>query len=283
MIYITLPLLYYNSQFNNKLYNFKYKYHIKDLFNIDLKITSFYGSIPFAIWNGGSNLNIKDQEFLKYYDIVDFFETKISAPARLDCSNLLLTNFDIDNQYQNIILKLGENKGFFLEISDFDLYHYINDNYTNFEFIFSKNAHYKHPFDSDILNTICEQDAFHLIELPQELMNDIDFLNSLKYKNKIEILIGNKCPNNCLNIKNCSIFEQENILLYSEKTIYYDCKFLNSYQDMDLLQQILFYKNLGFTHFKIDTPPLNKNTEFKQYVISNLIKDKYQLYYENNI
>ena len=114
-------------------------------------------------------------------------------------------------------------------------------------------------------------------------MNDIDFLNSLKYKNKIEILIGNKCPNNCSNIKNCSIFEQENILSYSEKTIYYDCKFLNSYQDMDLLQQILFYKNLGFTHFKIDTPPLNKNTEFKQYVISNLIKDKYQLYYENNI
>ena len=56
MTFLSLPLLYYNLDFNNTLNIYGNIY--KDFFKIPIKITSVYGSFPFAIFNGNINLNI---------------------------------------------------------------------------------------------------------------------------------------------------------------------------------------------------------------------------------
>jgi len=87
-------------------------------------------------------------------------------PFRLDCSNILIEDFDLKNIYQNIILNYAHNAGNFLEISDFRMLNYLQKEYPNFEFIFSKNSNLINPLTPEIINTILEQDIFYLIEIP---------------------------------------------------------------------------------------------------------------------
>ena len=280
MIYISLPLIQYNFELNNQLQKFLYthKHNKNEYFKIkDLELTSFYGSFPFSTWNGGSNLNVKNEIFLLNDDIYQIFK-KVYNPIRLDCSNLMITDIDLQDGYQNLILEYGHNSGNFIEVADFGVLDYIKNNYPNYDFIFSKNAHFVHPFTPDIINTIIEQDIFSLIELPNCFKQNLDFLNQLDHKDKIEITIGNKCPINCQIESYCCSTEQEYQYNYSEKTQFSTCEKLNNYLNANqLTDEIEYFKELGFSHFKIDTPPISKVQQFQQYLVLNLIKEKYQL------
>ena len=280
MTYISLPLIQYNFELNNQLQKFSYSYknNKEEYFKIkDLELTSFYGSFPFAIWNGGSNLNIKNETFLLNDDIYQIFKNTYN-PIRLDCSNLLITDVDLQNGYQNLILEYGHNSGNFIEVADFGVLEYIQKTYPNYDFIFSKNAHFAHPFTADIINTLIESEVFCLIELPNELRYDLEFLDKLKYKNYIEITIGNKCKMKCSNESYCCLTEQEYQYNFSEKTQFSTCDQLNNYSNANqILTEVNYFKNLGFTHFKIDTPPINKLQQFQQFLVLNLIQEKYQL------
>lgn len=284
MIYLSLPLMYHNVKINQHLFSVFYynnrdkensKENKTNYFKIpQLILTSFHGCFPFSIWNGGSNLNIKNEKFLLNKDIYNFF-VNIKAPIRLDCSNILIQDIDLNNGYQNLILEYGNNGSNFIEISNFGLMEYIKEKYNNYDFILSKNAHYINPFTSDIINTILEQNLFYLIELPNELKNNIELLNNIQQKDKIEITIGNKCPLNCPNLGICAQQEQEYQINYSQKTVYDTCEKMNQYTDPNqLINEINYYKKLGFNHFKIDTPPISKNIQFQYYLILNLIQNQ---------
>lgn len=278
MIHFTLPLVYYNQQLNNKLRQLSHPLNqTENYFKIkNIVIDSFYGSIPFFIYNGGVNSNIVKEKFLLDKDLFAFFNES-TAPIRLDCSNNNLNINDL-NYYFNLILQYGNTGSNFIEISDLELLSYIKDNGFHYEYIFSKNAYLKHPYDIDIINSILNQNLFHLIELPQLFNNDLEFLNNLIDKNHIEITIGNKCQNNCKNFYSCIAQEQQYQINYSNKSNYYNCDLINNYTSPDeLTKELNHFIELGFTHFKIDTPPLNQILQFQQYLIKNLINDKYQL------
>lgn len=279
MLFISLPLMYYNFNFNIKLSHYARK---KDYLKLPLRINSSFGSFPFSIFNGGSNLNIQNDSFLLNGDIDNFLNSKNNMlPFRFDCSNILLLDDDLKNIYQNIILEYGNNAGNFIEISDFRMLHYLQEKFSNYEFIFSKNSNLINPLTPEIINTILDQDIFYLLELPNNFKKDLEFLDRIKKKDKVEIIIGNKCS--CVNSLNCELQEQEYILNFSNNTNFYNCQKLNKYtNNHELIDEINFYKKLGFNHFKIDTPPFFQNEQFKHYLVCNLIKEEYQLEFFNN-
>ena len=278
MTFISLPLMYHNLDFNIKL-----AYYLKqnNFSKLPIQVNSFFGSFPFSIFNGGLNLNIQNDTFLLNEDIDKILNNKNDiTPFRFDCSNILLSDNDLQNIYQNIILEYGHNSGNFIEVSDFRMLNYLQEKFPNYEFIFSKNSNLINPLTPEIINTILEQNIFYLLELPNNFKKNLEFLNKIIKKDKIEITIGNKCT--CLNSLNCELKEQEYIVDFSNNTNFYNCKKLNNYTNNNqLLEEINFYKNLGFNHFKIDTPPLVQNQQFKYFLIHNLIKEEYQLQFLN--
>lgn len=285
MIFLSLPYFYENLEFNNilKQETILCRQRQNNFFKIPIEIINSYGSLPFSFWNGDLNNNYNSNKLLLYNDINNII-SKSYIPIRLDCSNIYLEDKDFQDTHQNIILSLMDNSNNYIELSNINLYNYINQQFNSYNFIFSKKADLIHPLTIDIINTILEQNLFYLINLPDRFKNDINFLKSITNKNKIEITIGNRCSyKKCNQLNYCAKQEQLNQIMYSGLTNY-NCNLTNCYNNNDeLIQEINFFYNLGFNHFKIEAPTLDKNLSFKIYLINNLINSKYQLQLINKI
>jgi hypothetical protein len=94
MIYLSLPLLHNNFNFNNAFQNFILKFPDKLAF--PFQIESVYGAFPYSLWNGGINSNFgKD---LLYRELNRYID-KENAVIRLDCSNIYLINTDLFDRH----------------------------------------------------------------------------------------------------------------------------------------------------------------------------------------
>lgn len=281
MIFLSLPLLYDNLELNNFLKKFIYAHQNKEIFNIPLVIESAYGSFPYSSWNGDVNNNWG--KVLPTYNNFQSFFNKVDMPVRIDCSNIFLTKEDLYDVHQNIILQLGDSCGNILEISDLGVFNYLKENYKNYFFIVSKNIDLIHPVDADIINVFTEQEDFYLFNLPNKFNKDQEFLKTLNNKFKIEINIGCKCQcNNSQQEQQCNEQEMHNQLEFSGCSIYQDCVYTNPYMSLNILDDIKYFTELGFSHFKIETPPISKIPLFNNYLIKNLIKPEYQLEFKND-
>ena len=261
MIYLCLPILQDNLFFENKIVS----HNLEDSFKIEnLKINSFYGAFPFFTLNGEVNLNNRNNNFLLESDIYNFFNS-IKVPFRLSCNNLYINNLDLQNGYFNLILSYGHDKGNFIEINNLEVLDFIKTNYPNYHFIYSDQL-----INISLLEKLIDNKDLELIELPNFI--DFSILNNLKHKNKIEIRICNKCTLYCNKMKSCIQQEHSFQNTYFETSVYDNCLKINPYNNnMDIQNEIKKFQDIGYTHFKIDTPPNNKIKGFKQYLIHNLI------------
>lgn len=282
MIFISLPLLYDNLKFNNFLKTFIYSHQKKEIFNIPMTFDSAHGSLPFSYWNGdvnnnwGTNLPI-------YNDIQNFFKS-LNLPARINCSNILLCLEDLEDIHQNIILDAANNCGNLIEFSDLGIYNYIKEKYKNYFFVVSDKIDLIHPLDEKIINTFLEQDDFYLFNLPSRFYNDEDFLKSLNNKFKVEINIGLRCKcNNIDQEKECILQEQHNQIEFSGCSVFQNCPYISSYYGLSLIEDIKKFSALGFSHFKIETPPVDKIPYFNNFLIENIIKEEYRLVFKNDL
>jgi hypothetical protein len=66
-----------------------------------------------------------------------------------------------------------------------------------------------------------------------------------------------------------------NQIEFSGCSIYQDCVYTNSYMSLNMIEDIKKFIDLGFSHFKIETPPVAKINIFNNYLIKNLIKPEY--------
>ena len=274
MIFLSLPYMYENLDFNNKL-KAAQVYH--NAFFTQTAIEMCYGSLPFSYWNGDLNNNYQNQTLLEYHKIMNIFETS-KIPFCIDCSNINLIEQDMYDTRQNIILTAGHNQGNYIEVSDLGVYEYLKEQYPGYDFILSNNADLIHPLTADIMNAFLEQNIFYLINLPNRLKVDIEELNKITNKNKIIIHIGERCQCNHLDkIQNCKLQEQINQITYSCNTMY-NCNYLKTYSsNIELQEEIKYFQQLGFSHFRIEAPPMSRNREFQLYVIDNLIKPEYKI------
>lgn len=246
-----------------------------EYFKADLCFDSVHGSYPYCYWNGDSNSN-KGPGAL-YHDFVNCGLSSFS-PLRLNMSNVNLIEEDFLNVMANIILRENMSGSSYVELSNLKLLEYIDEKYPYYKYVFSKNAHFAHPFTAEIINGIVESGKFTLIELPLELNKDIEFLKSLNSRKSIEIQVNSKCPIGCSQYKNCSLANQKKQYDFSGHNIYASCNKCEnniSINESISIEEILnTYAPLGISHYKIDS--FENDKEYIDFVVNYFFKDEYR-------
>lgn len=272
MFYLSLPYMYENRVFNKFFASYCNKFPEK--LKTELKVESFYGSLPWSIWNGGTNSNIENQ--LTYNQIQDFINTECfgGLPIVLDCSNQLINESEFYNRYQNLILQLAQDTSIYIEVSNIKLYEYIKTKYENYRFIISDKINNVVKLNEQAFNLFKSQKDIIRIILPKEY--DITQLSSKAF---YSVIIGENV-NIC---DNCKMIEQNNQIDFSEKSQFINCRTCPNKNSLNYFEEIEQYLKQGITHFKIsDIHGEYSLSQFNLNLILNFIKPEYiRDFYDN--
>ena len=151
------------------------------------------GNFPFNIWNGGLN-NVFDKGAV-YKDFLFYFNNNKDLPIRFNFSNILADDLDFTDAMTNSILEIFNTYNCFIEISNIPFMEYIQKKYSNYNFIFSKEADWIADFSPELINTILNYNKFKIT-----VLNDKSLIivkdNELEptYK-KGDLIIVTKNPN----------------------------------------------------------------------------------------
>lgn len=266
----------------------------------DTEIYSVFGSFSNVIWNGGRGSTGRTTSLTKMADIIRFFNDR-NIGVNYTYSNALIEEIHLHDYLSNETLKMAHNEmnGIIVNNSLFETY--IRENYPRFKILSSCTAN---KLDEEyIKNRIKEVD---ILVLPPELNQNLDFINSLDDKSKLEILVNESCTPNCPvrsehynKIAQTQLFSDpliagtfwmENCPSYD---VYYDSindrgKFIEiGSQPMHVkFDQVKELANKGIKHFKITGRDLHLNIYAPQ-LGYYLIKDEYRaafyekIYYES--
>jgi collagenase-like PrtC family protease len=233
-----------------------------EAFYTDFKISAFYGSFNTAIWNGGRptvlGQNIQPSlEEMK--NTIDLLKSQ-NIPICYTYTNSLLQEKHLSDTFCNKTLELAyNNSGNGIILSSEILESYLREKYPNFKYILSTTKFLRDPAD---INQATEK--YDMVVIDGRDSKNFEFLNKLKNKDKIEIMLNLLCAKNCpsweMDYKETSainLFELE----YSKSSIAKVCprvKNLNSFDDFLKLDSIIkieelfnTYIKMGFTNFKI--------------------------------
>ena len=268
---LSLPLFYNNFKFYNDLIRFlKNNPQAK---KFDFSIESFHGSYSYNSWNGDINSNYGELALNKDFYLCPDMSAKV---LRYDFSNVFLTQQDFYDIHSNTIVQESSNGSCQIELSNFNLLNYLQEKYNNYNYIFSGKSDLINPLNSDIINLINEQDLFLFINLPAYYKDEIEIINKIKRKNKIEITICGRCSCSTQIQKNCYLTEQKNQIEFSGKSIYQNCNKINLYNNYNQIKkEVEDFNKLGITHFKIESPPIGLMKTFNLFLINSLIKEEY--------
>ena len=274
MLYFSLPDFYLNLKINNYFTNLAKKSPEK--FKVPVIIASYHGNFPFNSWNGGYNNCYNNYKTLLYNDYIQYFNST-QKPIRLNCTNTLLTQTDYYDNLNRVILSIFENGCNFIEIADLKLLEFLENKNINYKYIFSHRAALFQEYTSDLINQINSFNKFDLIEIPNNKLNDIDFLSNLNHKEKIELIVNGQCPATCSCQTKCQQQEDLAQLSFSCKSPIGNCVRRFNFPVLPLEEIQDKYMKLGFTHYKIDfirilTKPITALEFYTQY----FIKPEYQ-------
>lgn len=274
MIYFSLPDFYNNLKLNN-FFSYLAK-NESNKFKIPLTFLTYHGNFPFNSWNGGNNNCYENLPSLLYKDFEYYFEHS-EKPIRFNCTNLLLTEYDYNDNMNNVILNIFNNGCHLIEIADLKLLEFLENKYPNYRFIFSNRAHFFQEFNENIINSIVDFNKFTLIELPFEMNYDKKLLKNLNHKEKIELVINNDCPLTCLKYKECQLAEDNAQLNYSSQSPFLACYKRINLPSISLEEINSEYVPMGFTHYKFNIPHLKmKESDIILFYVKYFIKEEYQ-------
>ena len=246
-----------------------------EYFKADLCFDSVHGSYPYCYWNGNSNSNRGPGAL--YQDFVNCGLGSFS-PLRLNMSNVNLIDEDFTNVMANIILRESMSGSSYVEISNLNLMDYINEKYPYYKFIFSKNAHFAHPFTPDILNGVIDSNKFTLIELPLELNKDFEFLKQINNRKTLEIQVNSKCPLSCESYKACNLACQKKQYDFCGFNIFNSCNTcvnnVSLHESISIEEILDKYIPLGISHFKIDS--FENDKMYIDFVLKYFFKEEYR-------
>lgn len=279
MLYFTLPNFYENFIINDYFLNLNKFF--PEVFKEKITFIQASGSFPYCSWSGGYNSNNGEGA---YYDAFIHCYTQYMVPLRINFANVLLEDFDFQDNMANTILKTNENGTNLIEISNLNLMEYITDTYPDYKFVFSKQADLITPFSTDLINEIISFNKFSLIGIPDRFNNDFNFLKNIKKKSKIEITVNPLCPSGCKNYNKCLVEEHQRQLEYSGLSVIRDCNkgygygFNKKLKTLDIIKQE--YLPIGINHFTFSSQPANMDLTLSFY-IQYFIKEEYQLEVRN--
>lgn len=247
-------------------------------FRDNIKIGSIYGS-PTAIWNGGrivDNLSLNADQLTEIKEMMEHF----NIPARFTFTNCLLEEKHIYDTYGNLILEIFNTGNNEIICNSEVLENYIRQNYGDrYKYISSTT---KRLSNKEQQNKEIEKD-YYLIVLDYDYNKDLKYLQSIKHKEKCEILCnpvcGAKCPYRIQHYHSISeaqlAFDRKKMMhcqYVGGDTIWQSMKEGNfiSVEDINNV-----YLPMGFTNFKLEGRAAHP-LDLIEVLLYYLVKEEYQ-------
>lgn len=278
---------FYLPDFCNK--NFKLNKKIIQLMNQhpeyfydNIQIGSVYGAFPNSIWNGG-RVVIGDEYSKEKIEEIIYFYNSHKIPLRYTFTNSLIKSEHLNNKYCNLILECSNNGMNEILINSLELEQFLRKKYPNFKYILS--------------TTRCERDIFKINEATKNYdlvvidyrdNRNLNFLNAIEDKSKIEILINSYCDPGCLvrkihyDIISFHQLKNEPMNILDEQLFCFCPTGSRTFKESLLLDSVLTkeeiystYSQMGFQNFKIEGREFSVFQVIESYLYY-LIKPEYQ-------
>lgn len=251
MIHYYIPDFFW--KFNTNLRLLELMQTEPQMFYDDFKIGAVFGNFPNCIWNGGGISQGRYVEPKEMKLISDSFNS-YNVPLRLTMTNLMLEERDCWDRYANCIMENLDNGFNQVLISNPILEEYVRKTYPNYPIVRSILAAENVFYD--------DSDKYFMSVLRKHKNDDIEFLQSIKHKEKIEILTNETCVENCPRA-------YTHYLEYAKKTLHIakadeklelSCPYDRKYPRQKFYSSPLcitrekikeIYEPMGFQHFKI--------------------------------
>lgn len=229
--------------------NFRDNQNVLDIYNNYVKIKGFHGAFPSSIMKGGINsLNLKF--FALYDDMIECIDG-YNIPYKkffIDCSNIALDKKDYYNMLNKVCFEeWGNDSSFFFEIADFDLLDFLIERYPKIQITLHSNIFFQYTL-KQIQEKINECENIKNILIPHSMAHIK--INNIK---KIYLMSFFKCQDACVNYRDCVIKENHQILEYSKKSTFRQCKykslkkeeeFWNEYQNIPKDFDTIMFDNI---------------------------------------
>lgn len=248
----------------------------------DINIKSFFGCFNNAIWNGGRS------QLGYVYDIQSMKEMIEACNARniavrFTFTNCLIEEKHLNDTYCNTIMQLANN-GFGNEVlvNSEILENYLRKEFPKFKFIKSTTC-----CERDVNKINNYTDGYDLVVIDYNDNKNEEFLNQIKAKDKIEILVNESCKPDCQ-------YRKEHYKLISEMSLLQcshvpscfqsDCSCPNFYKNIQTLQKTMLtdteiydkYVQNGFLNFKIKGRDFKDPLAVLESCIYYLVKPEYR-------
>ena len=221
---------YILSNFYN---NYKNVQKIIEDYFYDKDIIGLQGHFSFNICYGSYN-NIDSEQLCLYSDIEQVLQDygSLSKFLMLDFGNIMLKESDYLDSFSRIILEtFVDNKEVFFEVADEKFIKYLINKYPNIQIILHQNYTFFHSeeeikkiidlYPNNIKGIICNKDhSFMNISIKKYYLFSINNCYSCKYINR------------------CIKQENENILDYSENSVFGNCKFVSYKHEKQIKEEI---------------------------------------------
>lgn len=293
-IYFHLPDYVGHQNLNLMLINFMK--NNPDFFYDDIKIGSVYGTFTGAIWNGGRIMSGPTNDIGFITQTYKLFND-LGVPLRHTFTNTVLEDTDVYDRYCNIIMEKGDNGLNQVLINSPILEDYIRKKYPNYPIISSTT---KRILTYEDLEAEMDKD-YKLIVLDYAL-NKNPQTYMIKNKEKIEILINAYCCDNCPRRSDHYRYMSEmqrNLCDTSKCDDGGNNAFMCNYIADDFYTAVMtrqsslkveeiymFYKQLGFRHFKIEgrtSNPADVLESYIYYLVKPEFRDHIRLQFWRNI
>jgi len=227
-----------------------------DFFNNDSKITAFFGSFGNCCWNGGRENKVKSFKKLEECFKIIKQINSLGISVRFTFSNPLITEYELNDYVGNSLMKMANNGMNGVIVASEILHKYLKEKYPNFHYVASttKCSLNLEDYDND----------YDISVLDYRLNKNIDFLNSIKDKSKIEILVDDCCPSckfrkqhfenvgkyNLGEDIDISCLNPENYGKYENPKNFYE-SLLRTMKNSLTYEEVEEYKKMGFNKFKL--------------------------------
>ena len=227
-----------------------------DFFNNDSKITAFFGSFGNCCWNGGRENKVKSFKKLEECFKIIKQINSLGISVRFTFTNPLITKYELHDYVGNSLMKLADNGMNGVIVASEVLHKYLKEKYPNFHYVYSttKCSLNLEDYDND----------YDISVLDYRLNKDKGFLNSIKDKSKIEILVDDCCPSckfrkqhfenvgkyNLGEDIDISCLNPENYGKYENPKNFYE-SLLRTMKNSLTYEEVEEYKKMGFNKFKL--------------------------------
>lgn len=270
MIYFTLPDFYQKFKINNFLQILSQQN--KDFFKESVTFIYTKGNFPYNYWNGFANYNTGKGA---YYDDFENCSQLSHLPLRLCIDNTYLDKEDYSNCMNEEIFKTNENGSNILQICDFNLIDYLKNKYPLYDYILSKNNYHIMNYEVEQLNSIINLKIFNLIELPEYLNENFEFLNKISSRKCIELIVNPICDYSCKFYSHCFDMHQKNIYNFSKIDIFNDCNNKKNNNIITIKKIKEKYLPLGINHFSFNSFKNLNDLETLSFYLKYFIKTEY--------